>query len=960
MRSRGTKWAIAALMLTGSCNLYADPTVTGSLVSWGNDSAGKVSQTPGGTGFVAVSAGGGHSVALKNDGSLVSWGWDEDGRVSQTPEGTDFVAVSAGGGHSVALKSDGSLVSWGNDSAGQVSQTPGGTGFVAVSAGGGHSVALTSDGSLVSWGRDKDGQVSLTPGGMDFVTFSAGYNHSVALKSDGSLISWGGDEYGKVSQTPGGTDFRAVSAGANHSMALKNDGSLVSWGRDKDGQVSQTPAGTGFVAVSAGGGHSVALKSDGSLISWGWDEYGQVSQTPEGTDFVAVSAGMFHNVALRIDGSLVSWGNDIYKLVSETPEGTDFVAVSAGWWGHSVALRSDGSLISWGWDEYGQVSQTPEGTDFVAVSAGGGHSVALKSDGSLVSWGDDYAGQVSQTPAGTDFVAVSAGDSHSVALRSDGSLVSWGSDDWTPGGTDFVAVSAGDSHSVALRSDGSLVSWGSDFQGVVSDTPGGTDFQAISAGRYHSVALRSDGSLVSWGWDEQGQVSQTPGGTGFVAVSAGSFSVAIRRVWTDTGWLMANGDSSSSICGMVLYGKDDPIRGGVAGLPASVEPARDHVLVHFASDATWWTGIAVANPNAAQAEVTVTIYDSYGQLLSAPANWVVPCYGKVAQTVSGILSGQIGSGWIKVQSDVDVVAFGVYGNSGTGALGALPNSPLAESLVLPHFVVNNAWWTGVAIVNPGTVPCDVTLSAYQANGVLIEEVDRTIQPMSKTLSMTQGLFPLTEGKDGWILVQSCSPGVPVAACVVYGSKNVTPAKLAALSAMPSDTNINFSGFMSDGNWWTGIALVNPSGMDANITMTAYGPDGTTIDTVYPVLPVGNKTLGFVHHLLDLGANTMGWLQVNSDQPIVGIQILNANDEINRAWGMAGVEAQASGNRIYMTHYAVQAPWRTFFSMANLSPGSPATVEIQALSSDGNVAGVVRKDLSAQGRLWDHVRDLFGR
>ena len=431
-------------------------------------------------------------------------------------------------------------------------------------------------------------------------------------------------------------------------------------------------------------------------------------------------------------------------------------------------------------------------------------------------------------------------------------------------------------------------------------------------------------------------------------------------VWTDTGWIVAKGDSSSSICGMVMYGKNDPIRGGVAGLPASVEPARDHVLVHFASDSTWWTGIAVANPSTSvQAEVTITIYDSNGRLLSAPANWVVPSHGKVAQTVSGMLSGQAGSGWVSVQSDVDVLAFDVYGNSGTGALGALPSSPLAESLVLPHFVVNNAWWTGVAIVNPGTAPCDVTLSAYQANGTLIEQVAETIQPMGKILSMTQGLLPLTEGKDGWILVQS-SPGVPVAACLVYGSKGTIPAKLAALSAVPTSTSMNFSAFMSDTSWWTGIAMVNPSVADANITMTAYAPDGTAIDTVYPVLPGGNKTVGFVNHLFNLAGNSAGWVQAISDQPIVGMQILNANDEVNKAWGMAGVEAQASGDRVYMTHYAVNAPWWTFISVANLSPGSPATVEIQALSSDGKLAGAAQENVPAQGRLWDHVKDVFGR
>eukprot|EP01079_Euglenida_sp_SAG-EU17-18_P007265 gene7265-1298_t len=71
---------------------------------------------PGGTGFMTVSAGGFHAVALKDDGTLLSWGDDSRGRVSDSPHGTGFILGVAGGGtHSVALRKDGTLCSWGWD-----------------------------------------------------------------------------------------------------------------------------------------------------------------------------------------------------------------------------------------------------------------------------------------------------------------------------------------------------------------------------------------------------------------------------------------------------------------------------------------------------------------------------------------------------------------------------------------------------------------------------------------------------------------------------------------------------------------------------------------------------------------------------------------------------------------------------------------------------------------------------
>ena len=84
-------------------NILAN-TQPGTLVSWGLDSGGAVSQTPAGNDFVAVAVGGFFSVALRADGSLAAWGLDDFGQVSQTPAGNDFVAVASRLKHSLALR----------------------------------------------------------------------------------------------------------------------------------------------------------------------------------------------------------------------------------------------------------------------------------------------------------------------------------------------------------------------------------------------------------------------------------------------------------------------------------------------------------------------------------------------------------------------------------------------------------------------------------------------------------------------------------------------------------------------------------------------------------------------------------------------------------------------------------------------------------------------------------------
>ena len=81
----------------------------GSIVSWGIQVVGVDLSG----GFVAVAAGGAHSLGLKADSSIVAWGWNIEGQCNVPVPRTDFVALAAGGRQSLGLKADGSIEAWG-------------------------------------------------------------------------------------------------------------------------------------------------------------------------------------------------------------------------------------------------------------------------------------------------------------------------------------------------------------------------------------------------------------------------------------------------------------------------------------------------------------------------------------------------------------------------------------------------------------------------------------------------------------------------------------------------------------------------------------------------------------------------------------------------------------------------------------------------------------------------------
>jgi alpha-tubulin suppressor-like RCC1 family protein len=133
---------------------------------------------------------------------------DVSGSATIRVQSAGFLAVSAGTGHTCALTLDGSGWCWGGNDHGQLGtgdkspgSTPravaGGLVFSSIAAGAGYTCAVTPTGDLC-YGFECSMSPRPVSGSRRYASISTGRMHTCAIATDESLFCWGDNGYGQV------------------------------------------------------------------------------------------------------------------------------------------------------------------------------------------------------------------------------------------------------------------------------------------------------------------------------------------------------------------------------------------------------------------------------------------------------------------------------------------------------------------------------------------------------------------------------------------------------------------------------------------------------------------------------------------------------------------------------------------------------------------------------------------
>lgn len=361
---------------------------------------------------VSASKSGHHACALGRYGQVACWGENLEGQIGtgaknasqQTPAMVsrlfDAVAVTTGGKHTCAIRENGRAACWGKGYSGQLGDgsaqsstvpTPvtGIADLTGIAAGDSHTCAVRGNGKVFCWGDNAEGQLgigntsdrhrpTLVSGLSGIGWISAGGDTTCAVAKTGEAWCWGDNPWGNLgggdpgpgsSQTPvtvsGVSGFASVDVGgASHTCGAQSTGQALCWGRDNLGQLGRG-AGTedgdphpspvavsglsDAASIAAGGGHSCAVRAGGQAVCWGQNDHGQLGRGTADNkpnpfpadvsglaDAHTISAGTDFTCTVRgTDREVYCWGSDESGQLGNNAAGDQYqpvpVDVEPGW-----------------------------------------------------------------------------------------------------------------------------------------------------------------------------------------------------------------------------------------------------------------------------------------------------------------------------------------------------------------------------------------------------------------------------------------------------------------------------------------------------------------------------------------------------------------------------------------------------------------------------------------------------
>lgn len=182
--------------------------------------------------------------------------------------------------------------------------------------------------------------------------------------------------------------------------------------------------------------------------------------------------------------------------------------------------------------------------------------------------------------------------------------------------------------------------------------------------------------------------------------------------------------------GLMIYNTHDQRM--MATVPMESQPRGDWRYEHVGNEGNgWFNGLVLTNPNAEQAQVTLTGYTNDGQVLASVTFAIMPRERRV-DLLPNLLATATSIARLHVHATRPILSFMLLGREEGDRLTTIPGD-LASSteLELPYLPSANDYWIGLALINRNNTEVTARLRPLNAAGVAGAEVQVVIPAGAK-------------------------------------------------------------------------------------------------------------------------------------------------------------------------------------------------------------------------------------
>ncbi len=314
-----------------------------------------------------------------------------------------------------------------------------------------------------------------------------------------------------------------------------------------------------------------------------------------------------------------------------------------------------------------------------------------------------------------------------------------------------------------------------------------------------------------------------------------------------------------------------PNRYRVAVPAVSAVNSGDLYISHIASDAQWWTGIALVNTHDQPRSLRM-VFDNgqSGTIILEPGEHrsfsIAGLFGDQPrpELKSAVIQGADGV--------IGLELFGSRDSAGNYLSGILLKNDLAQTIFYPHIASDAQWWTGLVAYNPSHEPIELNITPYSMDGqALSQPVGRTINGKGKYIGVVSAL-DLPAGTE-WLRIQTEGW---ISGFELFGTRD--QGQLAGYTGVGiGKTSGVFAKLESQG--WTGIAFVNASDQTAQLRLTAYNDAGVEVAGQDFALGPYEKQVAMAPDLFSEDIAEASYIRFRSDRQVVGFQLNGTDDRI---------------------------------------------------------------------------------